>query len=77
VNSTAIIQLRRFNFWRPPRRTTWLSHHRCKKEPCTQFICAARMDGQALDDWLQAEAEVLGLTDLLYHAEPSGVQNES
>jgi Protein of unknown function (DUF2934) len=36
-----------------------------------------RMDGQALDDWLQAEAEVLDLTDLLYQAEPSGVQNES
>jgi hypothetical protein len=36
-----------------------------------------RMDGQALDDWLQAEAEVLDLTDPLYQAEPSGVRNES
>jgi Protein of unknown function (DUF2934) len=34
-----------------------------------------RMDGHALDDWLQAEAEVLDLTGLLYLAEPSGVQN--
>jgi DUF2934 family protein len=31
-----------------------------------------RMDGQALDDWLQAEAEVLDLTDLLLRSRALG-----